>query len=137
MGYTTNFSGVIRLSRPLTLIEARDLLIFSEDPNLIPEPHPNSYMQWVPTETLDGIVWDENEKFYNYVEWLRWLVVWLANRGIEAVGTLRWAGEDPTDTGQIDVHEGNVSTRPDSANPSSPRPLSMEKLAKIILERLV
>lgn len=74
MGYTTKFKGAITLSRPLTFGEARKLLEFHDDPDIIAGQHPGSYLQWVPTESLDGIVWDGGEKFYEYTEWMQWLV---------------------------------------------------------------
>ena len=92
MGYTTKFTGCINLSRALTLKEAKELLeIAGLDRAAVREiTGTDAYLQWVPTETLDGIVWDGNEKFYGYVSLLRWLCGWLKERGIEANGELLW-----------------------------------------------
>lgn len=39
-----------------------------------PSTQPGLWCQWVPTADLQGIEWDGNEKFYNYVEWLKYIV---------------------------------------------------------------
>lgn len=137
MGYTTKFSGEIALSKPLSFAQAKTLLEFNEDPDCIPQPHPNSYMQWVPTESLQAIVWDQGEKFYDYTEWLRWLVRWLHDQGIACSGTLYWSGESSNDTGVLTVADGVVTATP-SAAPSARagQPLTMDKLGKMAIAAL-
>src|SRR5262245_45524459 len=39
-----------------------------------PWGQPGLWCQWVPTPDRQGIVWDRLEKFYNYVDWLRYLI---------------------------------------------------------------
>lgn len=137
MGYTTEFIGSLSLSRPLTLSEAKQLLEFNDDPDTIELPHPDSYMQWVPTESLDGIMWDGNEKFYNYTEWMNWLVLWLGNRGIEAAGELLWRGEETGDVGVLSV-AGDRVTAEHGRKPSKKggKPLTLERLGEMALEQL-
>ena len=105
MGYTTKFTGCINLSRALTLKEAKELLEIADLDRAEAREitGTDAYLQWVPTETLDGIVWDGNEKFYEYVPLLRWLCGWLKERGIEANGELLWAGDETDDRGRIAV----------------------------------
>jgi hypothetical protein len=69
MGYTTEFTGAIGLSRKLTMAEAKELLEIDETGTITGI---REYFQWVPSETLDQIVWDGNEKFYKYTEQLEW-----------------------------------------------------------------
>lgn len=137
MGYTTEFTGAIQLSRPLTLKEAQTLLEYNENPDLIPGEKPDSYMQWVPTESLDQIVWDENEKFYNYTEWMTWLCQLLDTWGIDADGTLQWRGESRDDTGFIQVVKNDVTrSKSPQTEPRKSKPLTMDYLGRLALQQI-
>lgn len=138
MGYTTKFIGHIKLSRPLTMQEAKQLLEFNEDPDLIKEGErpKGGYMQWVPSETLDAIVWDQNEKFYDYEAWLSWLVKWLAARGINGAGQLDWRGESSDDIGKIIVVDDLITVEKGAKlSPSNHKPMTLDKLARLALEQ--
>lgn len=56
MGYTTKFTGAVKLGRKLTLAEAKELLEVDSDKTGI-----DAYFQWVPADTLEHIVWDGEE----------------------------------------------------------------------------
>lgn len=61
-------------------------------------------------EIATTIVWDEGEKFYNYVEWLDYLIKsFLIPWGYVLDGEVQWRGEDWDDNGTIRV-ENNVIT---------------------------
>jgi len=138
MGYTTEFTGAVKLSRKLTMAEAKELLDIAESGDSQKFTGINAYFQWVPADTLEHIVWDGNEKFYKYVEQLKWLCGdWLEQRGITANGELYWQGEETGDTGLLSVVENKVSETPNS-KPSgkSPLPLSLESLGKMALEQV-
>jgi len=52
---------------------------FRDDPSVIdfhsqPWGQPNCYCQWIPSEDGTAIAWDGGEKFYDYVEWLEYLI---------------------------------------------------------------
>lgn len=137
MGYTTTFTGSIKLSRPLTLAEAKELLEFNDDPDTIPQPKPgDGYMQWVPAESLEAIVWDGNEKFYDYTPWLRWMCDWLQKRGIGACGQLLWRGEDRSDAGEILVVDNVVSDRKGKVV-KSPKPLTLHALGLMAIDNIM
>ena len=137
MGYNTKFSGALKLSRTLTLPEAAVILEANEDPDTIKGPRPKSYMQWVPSETLDHIVYDGNEKFYNYVEWLQWLLDHLTTFGVTANGTLYWSGEDADDTGTIEVVESVVTVNERESSARDPhKPLTLQALQAMALAAL-
>jgi hypothetical protein len=54
--------------------------------------------------------WDGGEKFYNYEEWLEYLIAHFFNRwGYTLSGCVRWSGEDTDDVGTLAV-EDNVVT---------------------------
>src|SRR5688572_15653623 len=99
MGYTTEFTGAVKLSRKLTMAEAKELLDIADDSDIAKKATGiEAYFQWAPADTLEHIVWDGNEKFYEYTKQLRWLCGWLKDRGVSANGELYWQGEEAGDT---------------------------------------
>jgi hypothetical protein len=138
MGYTTDFTGSIKLSRKLTLAEAKELLEISANDKSEKITGIRAWFQWVPADTLEHIVWDGNEKFYKYVEQLQWLCDgWLAPRGITANGELYWQGEETGDTGVLSVVDNTVVEKPNVKPPGkSPAPLSLDVLGKMALDQL-
>lgn len=140
MGYTTTFAGGFDLSRPLTLAEANCWLRnwYGQDPNgFVSEGAPRGFLQWVPSEDLGHVVWDGEEKFYDYAEWLGWLVGRLDKLGIACTGEVRWAGEDRLDTGVLRIADGRVeAVRDVPGTVQRYRPLTKDKLGQMALERV-
>lgn len=80
--------------------------------NAPPVGQPGLWCQWVPTHDRTGIEWDGGEKFYDYVEWLAYLIRhFLAPWGYVLSGEVTWAGEDRSDHGQIVVVDNVIGTR--------------------------
>lgn len=78
------------------------------DSNTPPATQPGLWCQWIPTEDGNHIEWDGGEKFYNYVEWIKYLIEKILEpRGYKLNGTVEWQGEDSDDFGKI-VIENNV-----------------------------
>ncbi|MCW2228068.1 hypothetical protein QIH87_49940 (plasmid) [Bradyrhizobium elkanii] len=138
MGYTTEFTGAVKLGRKLTMAEAKELLEIAESGDSQTFTGVNAYFQWVPADTLEHIVWDGNEKFYKYVEQLKWLCGWLVDRNISANGDLYWQGEETGDTGILSVADNKVTVKP-NAKPAtkSPRPLTMDLLGQMALDQVI
>lgn len=138
MGYTTEFTGAVKLGRKLTMAEAKELLEIAESGDAQMFTGINAYFQWVPANTLEHIVWDGNEKFYKYVEQLKWLCGdWLDQRGITANGTFYWQGEETGDTGTIIVLDNQVTTRPNEKPATkTPAPLTLSDLRAMALEQI-
>lgn len=81
------------------------------DCNRPPKTQPGLWLQWVPTEDGMGIEWDGGEKFYDYVEWIEYLIEnILAPRGYILNGQVKWYGEENEDMGIIDI-KNNVVTK--------------------------
>lgn len=60
----------------------------------------------------DGIFlqWDGGEKFYNYVEWLQWMIKhFFEPWGYELNGKIKWQGENRRDKGTIAVAKNIVT----------------------------
>jgi hypothetical protein len=82
------------------------------DYNSPPEGQPGLWCQWVPTKDGTGIEWNGTEKFYNYTEWLCYLIDhFLAPAGYVLNGEVLWQGEDPSDMGKLVVVDNEVSEK--------------------------
>lgn len=74
---------------------------------------PGLWLQWTITENEeDGsqqLEWDGGEKFYNYVEWLEYLILkFFIPWKVQLNGEILWYGEDRSDTGKIVVTNNEV-----------------------------
>lgn len=73
-----------------------------------PAAQPGLWCQWVINED-DELVWDEGEKFYEYVEWLHYLIDnFFDPLGYILNGEITWDGEDSDDVGTIIVTNNHV-----------------------------
>lgn len=80
------------------------------DHNREPSTQPGLWCQWIPTDDGSAIQWDGNEKFYNYTEWLQYIIDhFMRPWGYELNGRVMWSGEDTADSGVITV-EHNIMT---------------------------
>jgi hypothetical protein len=56
--------------------------------------------------------WNNAEKFYEYVEWMRYLIEhFLAPWGYVLNGEVTWQGEDDHDMGKIILENNTVTTK--------------------------
>lgn len=148
MGYTTNFTGRIKVDPPLNAEEREYLIKFSNtrrmnrtngpyfiegsdfmgqgkdsdiiDFNDLPKGQPGLWCKWEPNEKGNAIVWNGMEKFYNSVEWMRYLIDHFIGKNPLAVnhlpfftghncnGTIRAQGEDPDDKWVLIVSDNTV-----------------------------
>lgn len=123
MGYTTDFEGKFEFSRPLfyregrTLRQCTDVL---EHP--IPENHEgwlkseglelSNYCQWVIDDHGEGLQWDGNEKFYQYIDWLKYLIhFYFEEWGVVLSGEVLYQGEEVGDVGKIIVTDNKVTVQ--------------------------
>ena len=87
--------------------QTRDASII--DDNKPPNGQPSLWCQWVPSEDGSVIVWDDGEKFYEYVAWIEYLIEhFLAPWGYALNGKILWQGEDNDDRGYIHVKDNRV-----------------------------
>lgn len=82
------------------------------DGNNPPKGQPGLWCQWKPIEKEDGttyLAWDGAEKFYDYIEWLEYLIEhFLAPWGYLLNGEVEWEGERSRDLGKIAVTDNVV-----------------------------
>jgi len=82
------------------------------DYNRPPNGQPALWCQWTPSEDGNAIQWDEGEKFYSYVEWLKYLIEhFLAPWGYVVNGSVEWEGESRGDIGRILVSNNTVTAQ--------------------------
>lgn len=79
--------------------------------NCPPETQPGLWCQWMIDD--DGnLVWDGGEKFYEYGEWLTYLIDnFLAPSGYICNGDIEFQGEDMDDFGTIHVKDNVVEVK--------------------------
>jgi hypothetical protein len=83
-----------------------------ENYNSPPHNQPGLWCQWTPNEDGDAIEWDCGEKFYNYVEWLDYIVEhFLKPWGYTLNGEVEWQGEDSYDLGKIVVTDNEIDVK--------------------------
>lgn len=87
-----------------------------DEPNVIddnkpPSTQPGLWCQWIPTENKKGIEWDGGEKFYEYVEWIIYIIdKILKPNGYILNGEVKWQGEEMDDRGKIIIKNNKVTT---------------------------
>lgn len=80
--------------------------------NSPPIGQPGLWCQWRPSDDGMRIEWDGGEKFYDYVEWLSYIIDHFMRPWKYVLnGSLEWQGEDRNDIGKIIVVDNQVSTR--------------------------
>jgi hypothetical protein len=110
MGYQTDFKGEFKLSRNLTQDEFNTINSIQDQRHEY-STHPSIWCNW---EVLDYgteqcLQWNEAEKFYNYIEWLKYLIDNYFNPwGVTLEGKILWRGEDFSDVGVITIDGNNI-----------------------------
>ena len=79
--------------------------------NAPPKTQPSLWCQWMIDD--DGnLVWDGGDKFYNYAEWLVYLIDnFIAPSGYICNGEIEFQGEDMSDFGTIYVNDNVVTVK--------------------------
>tara|TARA_B100000315_G_scaffold243129_1_gene266168 strand:+ start:3258 stop:3848 length:591 start_codon:yes stop_codon:yes gene_type:complete len=79
------------------------------DDNHPPSTQPGLWCQWEIED--DKLVWDGGEKFYNYKEWLDYIIKNFLNTwGVKLNGEVYWSGEECMDTGTLVVRDNHLLT---------------------------
>ena len=84
-------------------------VIDSNDP---PRTQPSLWCQWLLQDDNQTIKWDGGEKFYEYVDWIEYLInSVLVPKGYIVNGEVKWKGEKSTDVGKIIIKDNSVETK--------------------------
>jgi len=82
------------------------------DQNCPPEGQPSLWCNWMYNKFGSSIEWDGNEKFYHYIEWIRYLITHvLEPKGYILNGLVEWEGEDSDDRGRIIINANIVKVQ--------------------------
>ena len=74
-----------------------------------PSTQPSLWCQWILTPNGTKLEWDKCEKFYSYVNWLKYLINnFFEKWEIKLNGEITWEGEDDDDLGKIVVTDNDV-----------------------------
>jgi len=74
------------------------------DGNCPPSTQPSLWCQWRPTKDKMGIEWDKEEKFSEYIPWIKYIISKvLAPRGYVLNGVVDYEGEEFGDHGEINI----------------------------------
>jgi len=91
------------------------------DGNEPPTGQPGLWCKWEPNKEGTKIRWNGMEKFYDYIDWLEYLINhFLEPWGYKLNGTVTWTGENPTDIGKIYVRDNVIEAKPGTINFPSP-----------------
>lgn len=83
------------------------------DSNQPPSTQPGLWCKWIPNDDGTEIIWDGGEKFYDYTEWLVYLIhKILKPNGYVLNGEVTWQGEETGDVGEITVKNNVVFSKP-------------------------
>lgn len=94
--------------------DGKGILGQETDPSVIdgnepPRTQPSLWCHWTPTEDRLHIEWDGGEKFYGYIEWIKYIISKvLAPRGYVLNGDVDYRGEDFDDQGTIEIIDNVV-----------------------------
>lgn len=78
--------------------------------NTPPITQPSLYCCWKPTEDGLGIEWDRNENFYEFTEWLNYIVnKILIPNDYSLTGDVDWVGDDPYEGGVLCVDNNFIT----------------------------
>ena len=73
------------------------------------ETQPGLWCQWVVTDDGGELKWDGGEKFYHYVDWLKYLIdKFFKPWGVVLNGNVQYFGEDREDFGSITISDNEV-----------------------------
>lgn len=164
MGYSTDFTGSLKItpspSSDLTkyvnkFSNSRRMVRTGLDPlygidgeyyihdesngvtnyNQEPATQPGLWCQWV----INGnkLEWDGGEKFYNYEEWLLYMIEnFFAPSGYKLNGVIKWQGEESQDKGAIQVTDNVIHTiRGATTTPTKVTSATYRKLIKMCFTR--
>lgn len=119
MGYTTQFSGTLKFTKPLTAEEelflstiCNDEMMHTDDlPNCIKPKNYRGYIQLVISQDKSGIEWDGNEKFYDAVDAVNTVIMTMQEKfpdfGLK--GGLIAQGEEVGDVWKLLIKDGKAT----------------------------
>jgi len=107
MGYTTKFKGEFTIT-PCPSVEFIERINLFSSKRHDEKRYPGIWCQWI-INSNGNLSWNGAEKFYNYTEWLQYLVdEYFKPQGYELNGKVNYRGERFEDTGAIYIWANNI-----------------------------
>lgn len=79
------------------------------DHSFPPSTQPGLWCGFVPNEEGTAIVWDQGEKFYCYIGWIKYIVKnFIKPWGYNLTGNITWQGEERKDHGTIKIENNEI-----------------------------
>lgn len=109
-----SFDKFVRVSAGLPIGKEAGYCVTQQDTGVLdankpPEGQPGLWCQWIPNEEGTALIWDAAEKFYMYVDWLKYLIEhFFAPWGYTLSGEVTWRGQESEDRGTIHVKDNKV-----------------------------
>lgn len=73
---------------------------------------PGLWCNWIITPDGKFLEWNGNEKFYDYIEWLQYLIThFFQPWGIKLNGQIKWSGEESSDVGLIIAKNNKITAK--------------------------
>lgn len=107
-------ASVIDPNTPPGQVEGYGMEIYAINEKLMAESRvqPSLWCQWTLNDANDKLVWDGGEKFYHYVEWLKYMIEnFFKPWNYVLNGKVKWQGEEMDDRGEMIVENNVVTTR--------------------------
>lgn len=102
MGYSTYFTGSMLVDPPLSAEHIEILTTFNYTDHREEPGMPGIWCGWIPSPDGTMIEHDGGKKFYDYAEWLQYLVDrFLLPWGYRIAGAIEWNGEESGDLGRL------------------------------------
>lgn len=121
MGYSTDFDGALTVSGDNAALDKFDVWM----DELCETRHggdwevwagyPGFYCQWVFDRKTCTIEWDGGEKFYEYIEWLEFVLRKCNELNLSADGKISWQGDGHQDRGKITVKKNQITVKKSQA----------------------
>lgn len=116
MGCTTQFQGRFETDKEMSAELIKELKEFADTRHggnmNHDEDKPGFWCQWVPSEDGHAIEWDQGEKFYEYIDWLKYIIEnFMKPNGIVLNGEVRFRGEDFNDVGVLVCVNNEVTVK--------------------------
>ena len=147
MGYTTEFEGYFDIKPDVTEEHERLIHQFidvfndnvwrrkSERTKELDKDAPQSRCSWYIEKNTNCLTWNGEEKFYEYVEWLEFLIKkFFTPLNYVLSGDVEWIGEDRSDFGTISIKNNTVTVESNLENKRRMKK-QIKDMTKLIQER--
>lgn len=118
MGYNTDFYGSFEITPPLSPSQVNIFQSYSEErhgkeKHLNPEAQPpDIWCNWTVSDDGQFLLWNDEEKFQNYAEWLEFVIKkFFVYWKVTLNGSIEWRGEERNDIGRLIIKDNKLTVQ--------------------------